>query len=147
MEYRKRQAGFTLVEVLIALGVFSIGVLSFYALQVRSVDGNAKADRLMNQLAESSDRVERFMSLAYSDSELDDDGGGVSDGIAGLDNQTAATADGSLVTDDGLYTLYWNVVVDYPMKNTKKIRVIAERNSGLGAGRKVVIDYYKTDKI
>lgn len=121
----KNQSGFTLLEVLIALFIFSIGILGVNAMQLTSIQGNGKANRTTQASNVAADRIETFLSLDYDDPILDDDGGG-SAGVPGLNDVTTTTADGNGMSADGNYQIYWNVAPDYPVVNTKTIRVIVD---------------------
>ena len=156
---RDYQSGFTLLEVLIALFIFSIGILGVNAMQLTSIQGNSKANRITEASNDAADRIETFLSLGYADPLLvDGDGDGTNqdandDGIDdnggnfGLDDATAATADGNIVFPDG-YNLFWNVAIGEPFfnpdpsskSNTKTIRVIVDPP---GTGSNVSMTYIK----
>lgn len=135
------QSGFTLLEVLVTLFIFSIGILGVNAMQLTSIQGNGRANRTSEASNIVSDQIERFLIADYDDSDLDDDGNqapAVADGQAGLGNITVATADGHAVS--GNYQIYWNVAADYPRTNTKTIRVIVDQP---GAGANVAMEIVK----
>lgn len=132
------QSGFTLLELSIAIAIFSIGIMGFYALQVQTVNGNASAVRVTTSTTWGGDQIERILALNYNDAALEDDN---DDAVAGLDN--LAAPDGTLVSDDGLYTVIWNVAEDFPIKNVKKIRIIAGKTSGIGSDKRVSLTHYK----
>jgi len=69
------QSGFTLIEVLIAVAIFTIGILSVNAMQIASIKGNASANRITESTSWASDRIETLLGLNYSDTDLDDDDG------------------------------------------------------------------------
>jgi len=139
--------GFTLIEVIIALAVLTIGILAVNAMQTVSVRGNFSANRITTAATWATDRAEVLFNLEYDDPLLLDDGGGAADGIAGLDNgllpATAPNADGSEVSPDGQYTVYWNVAEDVPMENLKTIRVIVTHTT-LGADKAVTLNHMKS---
>lgn len=149
------EKGFTLVEAVIAAAVLGIGIFSFYAMQVRSIDGNAKAARITYGTSWASDQIENLLALDFDDALLDDDdldgtnrdanGDGVDDSgnNFGL-NDTGAQADGSLASPDGLYTIFWNVAVDQRMPDLKSIRVIIDY-AGIGTMNDIVMDYIKPE--
>ena len=135
----KNQNGFTLVELLIALVIFAVGILGVGTMQITSIKGNSKG-RLISEASNlAADRIEIFMSLDYNDSDLNDgDGDGTdqdsdSNGTDddgdnfGLDDMTTATADGADDSNgDGVNDIFWNVAIDYPEANMKTINVFVD---------------------
>ena len=49
--------GFTLIEVMIALAIFSIGILGMYALQISSINGNTSARNRTQAIAWAANRI------------------------------------------------------------------------------------------
>ena len=135
------EQGFSLLEVMIALAVFTISFLGFYNLQLNSVGGNAKAREITTSAVWASDMTERLLGVDYDDPLLDDDD---NNGAAGLD--AIGTADGSLASEDGRYTMYWNIAVGVPLVNVKHIRVTIVKSSGIGSELETVFNYYKSNK-
>ncbi len=116
-------AGFTIIEVMIAMLVFAIGILGVVTMQTSSVSGNAKARYISEAANYAANRVEILLNTDYS--KIVDR---THDGLNGLDyvGITPATkaADYSANSPDGLYTIYWNVVSNLPTSNSKTIKVI-----------------------
>lgn len=157
MRFLVDEKGFTLIESLIALFIFTIGILALNQLQVMAINSNSDASGLTGASNWAAGQIENILSLDYDDASLadgDGDGSGQdttpADGIDddddgfGLNDITAATADGSQASADGNYMIYWNVAVDEPFRNTKTIRITVVRNSAFALlQRDVVFDYYK----
>jgi prepilin-type N-terminal cleavage/methylation domain-containing protein len=62
--YRFRTpSGFTLIEVLLALVIFAIGILALGALQVRYIGGNALARNQTEAISIATDVLERLISV------------------------------------------------------------------------------------
>ncbi len=123
------QKGFSLIEVLIAIVVFTIGILGTIIMQEAFIGGNTTANEVTGAANEASDRMETLMALSYDDASLSDvSNTGANAGATGLDNTDAAgsLADGGPVVDGNL-TLFWNVADNYPVFGTKTIRVIVRR--------------------
>jgi prepilin-type N-terminal cleavage/methylation domain-containing protein len=57
--------GFTLIEVLIVMAIFSIGVLAVAAMQITSTKGNASARRITEATALAENQIEELMRLDY----------------------------------------------------------------------------------
>lgn len=103
---RGRQAGFTLVEVLVALMVFVIGVLSIAAMMPsgsRSVNRSGDVTRA-SELASAC--AERLLSTSYSDATL-----------------TSGSHFDPANPYDGKYYVGWSVEDNQPMAQCKRATV------------------------
>ncbi len=146
----QKSAGFTLIEVLIAMTVFSVGILAVITMQTTGVSGNAKAQTISKATNIAADRMEILMNLSYTSSLLEDpptsgigtdaktdgvdnDGDGSIDEVDeaytvydtasdGVDNDNDGTIDED--SEYGNYTVKWRVTTNYPVTNTKNITVI-----------------------
>jgi type IV pilus modification protein PilV len=142
----KDNNGFTLVEIMIAMVVLSIGLLGIASMQIKAVQGNALSMGLTEAATLGQNQIENLMSMGYNSNFLNDVDGDGNNG-AGLgdpgadniwdhpnkstpdDNDTGVNADYSFV--QGRYRIDWNVSVGFPITNTKTIRVLIswlERN-------------------
>lgn len=127
----ERQRGFTLLEVLAAISILTIGLLAVASLQGAALRGNAKAMDVTDAATLAADRMEKLVALPYNDLDLEDTD---HDGASGLKDtgydgnpDTQADADYGITqkTAGGkIYSLYWNVAVDDAKKGTKTINVI-----------------------
>ena len=63
--------GFTLIEVLIVITIFSIGILAVAAMQMTSTKGNASARRMTEASALAEKQIENLMLLPYDHADLD----------------------------------------------------------------------------
>ncbi len=97
-------AGFTLVEILIAMTIFSIGILGVVALQVSSIQGNSFSRCTSEATALGQGKIEDLMGRDYDDPQLQ-----VSDPPL------------SEVTEG--YTLTWTVTEDATLSNTKNVSI------------------------
>ena len=137
-----KQAGFTLLEVLIAVVIFTIGILSVNAMQISSINGNSAANIVSESTSWGSDRVESMLAMAYGDAALSD---GDADGDAGL-NDIDANADGSLTSPDGRYSIFWNVSDNSPFIGAKTINVIINTQEK-GIMKSTTMTYIKADSV
>ena len=65
--------GFTLIEVLVALTIFSIGLLALASMQVTSLRGNANAQVLTSATTLAEGTLEGLLSWDADDDRLDAD--------------------------------------------------------------------------
>jgi len=99
-------AGYTLIEVLIALSILSIGFLAVAKMQTMSVMGNSHAMEMTEGVTWGTDKLEELMGLDYDDAQLDP---------AAAHQQNPA-----LMPE---YDITWTVAADTPTVNTKQITV------------------------
>ncbi len=143
------EKGFTLVEVMLALAVLTIGIMSMFAMQATSIKGNVSASTITTAANYSADRIEKIFAMDYDDlkdNEAADGIAGAGDGLNGLDHDTDATADGKDPNPPAGYEIYWNVAEDEPMPFTKSVNIIAVRTNR-GEAKRVVFEYIKAEKI
>ena len=82
--------GFTLVEVLIVITIFSTGILAAAAMQITSTKSNASARRLTEATALAEKQIENLMQLPYDHADLN-------------------TANNPHTSSQGPYIVNWNV--------------------------------------
>lgn len=128
--------GFTLIEVMMAMVIFSVGILGLIGMQISAIQGNDDASEISQALAVAQDQLDTLLTLPYSATDLDDDGDGTGQDVDddgddddcdcddfGLNDNTPTTADGNRIVN-GKYNLFWNVAVNEPVANAKRIRMI-----------------------
>ena len=155
------EQGFTLIEILIAITVFAIGILAVGKMQITAIQGNSRANQLTEAVTLAQSKIEELISLNYNDplladGDLDgtnqdssnDDGIDDSGNDFGLndDNNTIGNADGTdqyQIPGNLQYNIFWNIAPDEPTTDTKIIRVIVTWRSHGGLMRKVSFDAVK----
>ena len=106
-----RQSGFTLLEVLIAITILTIGLLGAASMQVSAIRGNHFSERVTTGLCLAEDRMEELMRRSYTDALLEDvneDEPLDTIDAAKLDHEEAIDATGQVVAG-GPYRRIWNV--------------------------------------
>lgn len=98
----RTQGGFTLIEVLIAVTIFAVGLLAVAAMQTSAIQMNSTGGRITELSTWGIDKLENLMSLPYTDPQL-----------AAGNYTDPATPDG--------YTVSWTVQQNIPTPNTKRI--------------------------
>ena len=65
--------GFTLIEVMIVMAIFSIGILAAAAMQMTATRGNASARKITEAIALAENQIENLTQLSYDHPDLDPD--------------------------------------------------------------------------
>jgi type IV pilus assembly protein PilV len=131
MKHRKpsTECGFTLIEVMIALAIFSIGILAVWALQVTSTKSNTTSRNLSMASVCASDQLERLVKLPYSHANLTAGTHTPSQTSDGIDNNFNGLVDEP--GENGPLRVSWAVVDNTPITNTKAITVTVAWNNQL----------------
>ena len=99
--------GFALIEVLMAMVIFTVGILALTGLQVTTISGNAEARMQTEATAIGVRIVEQLRSLPLDH-----------DDLVPKVNPHSLSASGSRP-----YTVDWTVRADTPVNGTKMVRV------------------------
>jgi len=102
---RQGERGFTLIEVVIALTVFSIGLLAASLMQSAAIKGNKSSSAISQSSNWVAGKMEEVLTVPY-------------------DN----IVDGTVSSPDGLYTLSWQVTNDTPITSTKTVVITSTWN-------------------
>ena len=118
-QQRHNDAGFTLIEVLMALAIFSFGILAISLMQLQAIRGNSIANHLTEAAVFGSDQIEQMLSWDYDD-----------DKLKSTNNTTYTLPDGNNIIADGHqadsennYDAYWEITDNSPITNSKTIDV------------------------
>ena len=118
------EQGFSLVEVLITLFLFAVGVLAVALLLDMSIQKNASA-RLMSEATEIAQyQMEKLMSASYRDAELD------------------ASSSPYGPSTIGKHSVSWSVQEDIPMSGMKTISLTVAWND-FGVAKSFTVDSIK----
>ena len=96
--------GFSLLEVLIALTIFTIGILGMAALQITAIKGNYFSNNLSEATALAQQKFEELVQTDYN-----------------LDGTGQPLEAGNHSETSGKYTVNWTVQDDTPIQDTKTI--------------------------
>ncbi len=141
--------GFTLIEIMIAMVIFVIGMLSVATLQTNATRGNISANRSTRAFTWGSDRLEVLMSLPYTHADLNagphsEANGDFTQATDGIDNDYDGEIDEAGET--GLVNIRWDVVANNgvppnPPANTISITItVTWRRSPLDQPKSVTLD-------
>jgi len=109
MKALKKQGGFTLIEVLIALTIFAVGLLAIAAMQTSAIRMNSTAGHLTDLSSIGMDQLEYLMGLSITDPWLDPTGNPPGTDSAGNPHQ--------FTTNDG-FTVSWDTLQNPPVGGT-----------------------------
>lgn len=153
--------GFTIIEVLVAIGILSIGILGMATMQITSIKGNDTAGKLTSNSIMAINRIEQIIALDYDDADLTGSvydhttdtsltahltanaGVGLHQNPAdsdGLDNNMDGQIDETGET--GAMSIEWQVVQDYPILDSKWIKITVSHGTGF-ARKTISMIYYK----
>ncbi|MCI5157207.1 MAG: prepilin-type N-terminal cleavage/methylation domain-containing protein [Candidatus Electrothrix sp. AUS1_2] len=74
-----QQEGFTLIETIIAMAIFTIGILGLFGMQSAAIKKNLTANNITTGATLAADRVEQLLALNYDDDRI------AEGGTAGID--------------------------------------------------------------
>jgi type IV pilus modification protein PilV len=63
----RNESGFTLIEVLLAISIFTIGMLALGLMQISSIDANGDAKRITEAVTLAIDQMEKNKVKEYAD--------------------------------------------------------------------------------
>jgi len=105
------ESGFTLIEVLIAIGIFAIGFLAVGLMQINAMNTANSARRTTEALTVAEDWVEQLRALPFYNEDLDLDGDGAVEDFDMLPDLSinAVGAFHTAPADATPYTVRWQV--------------------------------------
>ena len=112
-QQRHNDAGFSLIEVLVALMILSIGILGISLMQLRAIWGNSTANHLSEATVFGSDQIEQILSWDYNDARLNSSNNS--------EQYNGKQWDGH--DTDNNYDVYWEITDNTPITGSKTIDV------------------------
>ena len=108
----KKQEGFTLIEVLVTLIIFSIGILAIALMQTMAIMANYSSRTYTEAITWAEYIMEDLINLDYDHADLDP---------ASNPHQKV----------QGSYTISWNIMEDSIIENTKNVDIRVVWNDGI----------------
>jgi prepilin-type N-terminal cleavage/methylation domain-containing protein len=96
----RSQAGFNLIEVMVALGILAFGILAIATMQESSLLASSRAYSITDGTCVAMDKMESLTALAYSDAQLNDTNG--SYGVHATETRGRYTIDYAVEQNDGV---------------------------------------------
>ena len=121
---KNSNSGFTLIEVLIALAIFAIGILALTSLQAVYIGGNSSARMQTEATSLAAQWLERLKILPYAHDDLDP--------VGNPHRQIV-----------GAYRIEWNIADNSPINQVKTIRITVTPENL--RGRPVNLDYRRAE--
>ena len=116
----RRQNGFTLIEVIMVMSIFSIGILAIMTLHVNAIHSNVSARTILMTSTLLADQFEKLISMDYTSTEL------------GPGEKASKVENGFLIEHTAAAT---------QIPNIKQIHITVTQNKP--PGRRLTATYYK----
>ena len=158
LHFFKNPQGFTLIETLVALAIFAIGIIAAYTMQVHSSKSSGRANSISTSSTWATYLVEELLVKPIDDDAWKNDYGDPDNGLIDIDDTNGGpdAPDGqmhiqpdstvstlSTAAAGSLYSVYWNIADNSPLEGVKQIRIKVIKNNGLNVGELYSQDYFK----
>jgi prepilin-type N-terminal cleavage/methylation domain-containing protein len=142
MREQHAENGFSLIEVMIAMAIFAMGIGALYAMQFTSVKGNLNANQQTSSVVAATEAVEVLMTQPYESAVFNE---GVTHTDTELTNTSALQMRAGAPFID---SIQWTVVNlgdnDEKLKGAKKVSVTVTYRQNR---RQVNLDFLRIDLI
>lgn len=132
------QRGLTLIEIMIALTLFSVGILAVATMQVVSLKALSKSHVSLYNCAAAAAQIEYLLMLPYDSSELADPDDGFHPDMPDH---------GPRIIKNTGATIQWEVDTDYPVPGAKRIQVTIYQNTKDRRERLFTYEYVKSSAL
>ena len=140
--------GYSLIEVLIAMAVFSIGILAIFSMQITATNGNALARGMTENYNCALDKVEELLALPFNHANLANGVHNVAKNTDGIDNDGDGLVDGDDGDGEGsgyidLQWEVWDTLIHD--QNIKSVRVSVTATVNRNRQKLLDVDFIKVD--
>jgi len=111
------QPGFTLLEVLIAISILTVGLLGVAQMQIMGIRGNYFSGNTTAALTLAEEKMEDLLGKSYTDAEL------AGSGAPGTDHNDLDNPIDETGQTGGIYNRMWTVIDNTPITDTKTVTV------------------------
>lgn len=127
----QKETGLSLVEVMVALTILTIGLLATAGMQITALQSNAGAHKMTTINTAAAGIIEEILTWDPADPRLEDENGGLSrpwdfDPTAAVNNTLTVVGGGSFVAR-------YFVDADFPVENVSTIRLVVTSVGGLSS--------------
>ena len=111
---QKCSGGFTLIEVLLAMAIFSIGILAAASMNVATINGNATARFNSEAAVMAQDQLERLIAMPF-------------DPVSPPTELAPGYVSPEITAENGRYRIWWQVsAIDDPVLDAVTVTMTAE---------------------
>ena len=134
------EKGFTLLEILIAITILSVGLLALAEMTVYVIRSNTVGNKITKATVLAQDKLEKLKNLSYTNAQLDDTDSNTADVSTNIHSNTALftspdhtdTCNSSCsVTISQTPQRVWNVAANTPASGMKTVTVIVGWNDSI----------------
>ena len=140
------QAGFSLIEVMVALAVFSIGLLAIFSMHFSSIKTNVVARGVTENITVATAKAEQLMALSFEHAELAAGSHQVAQDADGIDNDLDGDVDE--VGEAGHLRVDWDVqneCLGADFQGHKCIQIHVSSNVNGNRVKEIRLDFIKTN--
>ncbi len=120
--------GFTVIEVMIAVAILSIGLLGVASMQMKAIRSNNLSDNVSCALTLAEDKMEELMWYDYFNPELEDVSDSNNDDLSRIDEEwidkQELNIDETGKRNAGHFHRVWNIADNRPIDDNKTVTVI-----------------------
>ena len=140
--------GYSLIEVIVAMAVFSVGILAVFSMQITATQGNALARGMTENYNCALDKAEELLALPYDDPDLNIGVHNVAKNVDGIDNDgdglvDGDDADGETAGSIDLQWEVWETVIHG--QNIKSVRVSVSSTVNRNRQKVLNVDFIKAN--
>ena len=140
------ETGFSLIEVLVALAVFSIGLLAIFSMHISSIKTNVVARGVTENITVATAKAEQLMALAYDHADLAAGSYQKAQNADGIDNNLDGRVDEAGET--GHLRIDWDVqdeCLGADFQGHKCVQIHVSSNVNGKRVKEIRLDFIKTN--
>lgn len=115
-----RTGAFTLIEVMVALSILAVGLLTVAGAQIQAMKGGSTGRHTSDAAAIAHSQIENFQRIDWADAAMNATGGWAP--VAGVQVDSQVQSDVGTLTEQS-YSVQWRIVDVNPQLKTIEVRV------------------------